>query len=82
VDALVVSLLKAAGTVGGFALFMYVAYRGVSGARRAGRAGSVGEIVGIFLMIFGAVIVPAPPREVPVETRKLKREQDESGDPP
>jgi hypothetical protein len=81
VDALAVSVLKAAGVVGGFALFVYLLYRGVVGAKKAGRTGSVGEVVGILLMIFGAVIVPSPPREVPVETRKQGGDEDESGDP-
>jgi hypothetical protein len=65
VDPLVVSLLKAAGTDGGFALLVYVLYRAVLSAKKAERTGSGGQIVGIALMIFGAVIVPAPPREVP-----------------
>ena len=83
-DPLVVAVLKAAGTVGGFALFVYVLYRLVLAAKKAGRTGSAGQIVGLGLMIFGAVLAPAPPpppREVATESREQKRNQD-TGDPP
>lgn len=74
-------MLKAAGTAGGLALFVYVLCRAVSAAKKAGRTGSAGQIVGILLTMFPGVIVPVPPPEVPTETRKAKRNQDESGDP-
>jgi hypothetical protein len=78
VDPLVVSVLKAAGTVGGFALFVYVLCRLVLGAKKAGGTGSA-EILAALLLALGVGIAPAPPREVKIE---LKRDQDESGDPP
>ena len=80
-DPLLVAVLKALATVGGLGLLVYGFRRAVSGAKKAGRSGAGELIVGILLFV-GAVIVPAPPREVPTETRKLKREQDASGDPP
>ena len=81
-NPLVVAALKASGTIGGFAVFIYVVYRIVLAAKKAGRTSSVGQIVGIFVTMFPGVIVPVPPPEVPTETRKAKRNQDESGDPP
>jgi hypothetical protein len=80
VDPLVVSVFKAAGTVGGFLLFVYVLYRLVLVGKKSGRSVGV-ELLGVFVTFLGAVVVPVPPREVPSETRKLKREQDGSGDP-
>lgn len=81
-DALIL-LLKVAGGVGGFALFVYVLFRLVLAAKKAGRTGSGGEIVGIALMIFGVVFapVPPPPPPQPTESRELKRNEDD-GDPP
>ena len=81
-EPLVAAVLKAAATVGGFALLVYVLYRAVSAAKKAGRTSSAGQIVGVFLTMFPGVIVPIPPPEVPTETRKVKRNQGESGDPP
>jgi hypothetical protein len=80
VDPLVVSVLKAAGTVGGLLLFAYVLYRLVLVVKKSGRSVGV-EFLGVIVTFLGAVVVPVPPREVPTETRKLKREQDGSGDP-
>ena len=77
VDPLVVSVLKAAGTVGGFALFVYVLYRAVFAAKKAGGTGSA-EVLAVLLLALGIGIAPAPPREVKIE---LKRDQDESRDP-
>lgn len=82
VESLGVAVLKAAGTVGGFALLVYVLCRAVSAAKKAGRTGTVGQIVGIFVTLFPSVIVPVPPPDAPAETRKVKRNQDGSGDPP
>jgi hypothetical protein len=82
VETLVVAVLKAAGTAGGFALLVYVLGRVVSAAKKAGRTGTAGQIVGVFLTMFPGVIVPVPPPDVPTETRKVKRNQGESGDPP
>jgi len=78
VDPFAVSVLKAAGTAGGFALFVYVLCRAVLGAKKAGGTGS-GEMLAVLLLALGVSIAPAPPREVKIE---LKRDQDESGDPP
>jgi hypothetical protein len=79
VDPLTVLVLKVAGVGGGFAVFVYLLYRAVRSAKKAGRMGSGGEIVGVFLMFLGPVISPAPSREVATESRK--RDQDASGDP-
>jgi hypothetical protein len=78
VDPLVVSVLKAAGTIGAVALLAYVLCRIVLGAKRAGGQGSA-EILAALLLALGVGIAPAPPREVKIE---LKRDEDESGDPP
>jgi hypothetical protein len=48
------------------------------GAKKAGGTGA-GEILVALLLGLGSGIAPAPPREVKTE---LKRDQDESGDPP
>jgi hypothetical protein len=77
---LVTSVLKAAGVVGGLALFVYLLYRGVSGAKRAGGTGS-GELLVVLLLGLGTGIAPAPPREVKTESRHLG-DKDDSGDPP
>jgi len=82
VDPLAVLVLKVAGGGGGFALFVYVLYRLLLAAKKAGRTGSGGQIVGIFLIFLGPVIAPTPSGEVATESRELKRDQDESGDPP
>jgi hypothetical protein len=78
-----VLLLKVAGGVGGFTMFVHVLYRIVLAAKKSKRTGSGGEIVGIALMIFGVVFapVPPPPQEVVTETRELKRNEND-GDPP
>ena len=78
VDPLVVLVLKVAGVGAGFALFVYVLYRGALGAKKA-RGTGAGEILAVLLLVLGTGIAPAPPREVKIE---LKRDQDESGDPP
>jgi O-antigen ligase len=77
-----VLLLKVTGGVSGFALFVYVLYRIVLAAKKTGRTGSGGQIVGIALMVFGAVLapVPPPPQEVATESREQKRNEDD-GDP-
>lgn len=82
VEPLTIAVLKATGALGGVALLVYVLYRAVSAAKKSGRTRSAGQIVGIFLTMFPAVIVPVPPPEVPTEARKVKRNQDDSGDPP
>ena len=81
-NPLVVAAFKAAGTIAGFVLLVYVLWRAVSAAKKAGRTSTVGQIVGIFVTLLPGVIVPVPPPETPAETRKVKRNQDESGDPP
>lgn len=78
---LVVAVLMGFGSVGGFALLVYMLCRAVS-AEKAGRTSTVGQIVGIFVTLLPGVIVPVPPPETPAETRKVKRNQDGSGDPP
>ena len=75
---LAVAVLKAVGIVGGFALLVYVLYRAIFAAKKAGGAGSA-ELLATLLLTIGIGIAPAPPREVKIE---LKRDQDESGDPP
>lgn len=79
-DPLVVAVLKAVGTVGGLVLLVYLLYRLVVVIKKSGRSVGV-EFLGVIVTLLGAVVVPMPPREVPTETRKLKREQDGSGDP-
>lgn len=79
---LVVAVLMGFGIVGGFALLVYMLCRAVSAAKKAGRTSTVGQIVGIFVTLLPGVIVPVPPPETPAETRKVKRNQDGSGDPP
>jgi len=80
VDTLLALVLKVAGGGGCFALFVYLLYRAVLGARKAGGTGS-GEILAVLLLGLGTGIAPAPPREVKTESRQLG-DQDESGDPP
>ena len=82
VDPLVLLVLKVSGSVGGCALFVYGLYRLVLATRKAGRAGSGGQIVGMALMAIGAVLAPTPPLppKVVTESRELKRNEDD-GDP-
>lgn len=80
VDTLFALVLKVAGAGAGFALFVYVLYRAVLGAKKAGGTAS-GEILAVLLLGLGTGIAPAPPREVKTESRQLG-DQDESGDPP
>ncbi len=74
----VAALLKAAGIVGGFTLLAYAFYRAVRAAKKSGGTGSA-ELLATVLLTLGIGIAPAPPREVKIE---LKRDEDESGDPP
>jgi hypothetical protein len=78
VDPLVVAVLKAAGFVGSFTLLVYVLYRAVLRAKKAGATGSA-EILATLVLALGTGIAPAPPREVKIEQ---KRDENESGDPP
>jgi hypothetical protein len=78
VDALVVLVLKVACGGAGVLLFVYVLYRLVLGAKKAGGTCSA-EVLAVILLSLGIGIAPVPPREVKIE---LKRDQDESGDPP
>ena len=80
-DPLLVVVLKVVGGAAGFGLFVYVLYRGVMAAKKAGRAGMGGQIVGTALMFFSFGTALDPAREVAAESRKLKRNQDGSGDP-
>jgi hypothetical protein len=80
-DLLVALVLKVAGGLGGVALSVYLLYRLVLAARKMGRTGTGGEIVGVFVMLFGPTIAPPPPHEVAEESRELKRNEDD-GDPP
>ena len=77
---LVVLALKVAGSGACFALFVYVLYRAVLGAKKAGGTGA-GEILTVLVLGLGTGIAPAPPREVKTESRHLG-DKDESGDPP
>jgi hypothetical protein len=79
-DPLIVVVLKVVGTVSVFALLWYGGYRAVSAAKKRGRAGLGGQILGTVLMLFSGTALD-PAREVAAEQRKLKRNQDGSGDP-
>ena len=80
-DSSIILLLQIVGACSGLVLVAYVLYRLVLAARKAGWAGRGEEIVAPIVLLFGPVIAPTPPREVSTESRELKREQDESGDP-
>jgi hypothetical protein len=80
-DPLLSVAIQVVGGAAGFALFVYVLYRGVMLAKKAGRAGMGGQIVGTALMFFSFGTALDPAREVAAESRKLKRKQDGSGDP-
>ena len=80
-DPLLVLVLKVCGGAAGFALFVYVLYRCVLDAKkRAGRAGIGGQLMATALTLFSGTALD-PAREVATEARKLKRNQDGSGDP-
>ena len=81
-DSSLVLLLKIVGACSGLVLVGYVLYRFVLAIKKAGWASRGEEIVAPFVLLFGPVIAPVPPREVSTESRELKREQDESGDSP
>jgi hypothetical protein len=51
-------------------------------AKKAGGKGSGGQVVRLFFTFLGPVIAPILPRAVTTESRELKRDQDETGDPP
>ena len=75
-------VLKVVGGAAGFALFVYGLYRGVLSAKKPGRAGIGGELMGNALMLLtGGCSAADPGREVAAELRKLKRNQDGNGDP-
>ena len=78
---LLVLVLKVCGGAAGFAVFVYLLCRCVSAAKkRAGRAGVSGQLMATALMLFSGTGLD-PAREVAAEARKLKRNQDGSGDP-
>ena len=80
-DPLLLIVLKVCSGAAIFALFVYLLYRCVlETKKRAGRAGIGGQIMATALTLFsGSALDPA--REVATEARKLKRNQDGSGDP-
>jgi hypothetical protein len=81
-NSLLLVVLKVGGGAAAFALLMYLLYRGVLFARKPGRAGIGGQLMGSALMLLtGGCYVLDPVREVAAELRKLKRNQDGSGDP-
>lgn len=82
-DPFNVLVLKVAGGVAGCVLLVYVFYRAVLFAKKAGSAGSDGQLVGIALMfsLVGTAIAPTPPREVTTISRESRRDQDKPGDP-
>ena len=81
-NSLLLVVLKVVGGAAGFALLAYILYRGVLFARKPGRAGIGGQIMGNALMLLtGGCSVLDPVREVAAELRKLKRNQDGTGDP-
>jgi hypothetical protein len=77
-EPLAVVVLKVLAGAGSVGLSVYVLYRLVLVARKIGRTEAGAQIAGIFVLLFGPVVAPPPPREVATESR----EQDESGDPP
>ncbi len=80
-NSLLLVVLKVVGGAAGFALFVYILYRGVLFAKKPGRAGIGGQIMGNALMVLtGGCSVLDPVREVSAELRKLKRNQDGAGD--
>ena len=80
-DALLVAVLKICAGAAGFAMFVYLLYRCVLDAKkRARRAGIGGQIMATALTLFSGTALD-PAREVATEARKLKRNQDGSGDP-
>lgn len=75
-------VLNVVGAAAGFALFVYVLYRGVLFAKKPGRASLGGELMGNVLMLLtGGCSAADPGREVAAELQKLKRNQDCNGDP-
>jgi hypothetical protein len=81
-DPLLLVVLKVVGGAAGFALFAYLFYRGVLFAKRPGRAGIGGQLMGnVLVLLTGGCYVLDPVREVAAELRKLKRNQDGNGDP-
>ena len=68
------------GGVAGVGLFYYFLYRAVLSARKKGRAGMGGQLMATVLTLFSGTSLD-PAREVATEARKLKRNQDGSGDP-
>jgi hypothetical protein len=77
-EPLVVVMLEVVAGAAGVGLSVYLLYRLVLVARKIGRTEAGAQIAGIFVLLFGPVVAPPPPREVASESR----EQDESGDPP
>lgn len=80
-DPALALLLKVTGGVAGSALSIYILSRLVSAAKKAGRTGMGGDFVGIFLTFLGPVISPVPSRDEVTETREMKRDRGEPGDP-
>jgi hypothetical protein len=81
-DPLLPAMLKVVGSAAGFALFVYILYRGVLFAKKPGRAAVGAELMGNALMFLTWGCSAADPgREVAAELRKLKRNQDGNGDP-
>jgi hypothetical protein len=80
-DPLLVAVLKAVGVAAGFALWGYLLYRAIRAAKKSGRAGIGGQVVGVALTFFSFLGALDPAREVSAETQKLKRNQDGAGDP-
>jgi hypothetical protein len=79
-DPLIVVTLEVMGSAAVFALLVYGGYRAVLAAKKAGKAGVGGQIMGLALLMFSGTALD-PAREVAAESRKLKRNQDGSGDP-
>jgi hypothetical protein len=74
-------VVKVCAGAAAFVLFAYVLYRCVVDAKkRAGRASLGGQLMATALTLFSGTALD-PAREVATEARKLKRNQDGSGDP-
>jgi len=75
-------LLKVTGAVAAFAALAWLMVRSALAARKSGRAGVGGQLIGTALMFFSFGTALDPAREVTTETRKLKRKSETSADPP
>lgn len=78
-DAPFVLLATVIGGAAGFSALIYLMYRAVRYGRKSGN-NAYALVALVTFFSFGSALDPA--REVAAETRKLKREEGDSGDPP